>query len=369
MANLNTYKRRRCLLVTDEEDEAPPSPQASPSRPPRPPTPPKDIRHVYNAPFAIYEDWEGTRWTALKGKQVTQPRCLDWPLLRRLKLDKAIETHLKNMGLYKFSQTTPPGLLPLHLEFLCTLNMTADKSELHCRMLNRPCVVTYRIMNEVFGFHPKRLKGIPDTWVAANAWKELTGLPTWTGQGAPSNQLIDSDIGVLHKFLSFCVVGKEQANKVNASEAYMLWCAKRKKKIDATTIIWNQLHTMARHGGFKPSLSPISTALALHFRLYPPTQVPDHLRASVTRPIDRSELKTFVAADFTIIPQAQRPNVRSILLQLNRGEGTSSSARHVLDDDDEDDDAEEEEPAPPPAFVCDPEAGPSNAFSAVPGSL
>ena len=69
----------------------------------------------------------------------------------------------------------------------------------------------------------------------------------------------------MHKFLAYNVSGKEQANKVNANEVYLLCCALRGTKVCISNFIWSAMRQMQTRARTHPSFAPIVTGLAHNF--------------------------------------------------------------------------------------------------------
>ncbi|XP_057802156.1 uncharacterized protein LOC131017422 [Salvia miltiorrhiza] len=152
--------------------------------------------------------------------------------------------------------------------------------------------------------------------------------------------------------------GKDQGNKVNANEVFLLSSAKRKEKICPIYFIWSQLDLIKRRSAFHVSLTPIITCLAIHFKLIPSGAefVPGQ-DSTDFRFIDDKELMrgNFIKDRHTIVPHHKRHCVieysnAKAAAGIAQGAGPSSHS------DDEDEKAEAEPTASPELALTYPDA-------------
>lgn len=272
-----------------------------------------DISKQFGCPFPIYSDEEGTLYTRLRRNPVTPPRYFDWEILDSLGIHDSITEYLVKLSLFDYAVDEIVGYSELCLEMLCTLKINKARNVMKCRLFGEKCSIDIATMNSLFGFSSPHMCATqkPRGFNNEQVWEELTGFPNWSNQGNSSGFLKDPVLVVLHKFIAFNISGKCEANKVNATELFLLWTAKNDRRICATSFLWKHMENIQKRPTGHASFSQIATVLARHFQ----RPFPANLEVVPTRFIDYSELKNGFFLDSTkkFIPFEKRPCVKALL--------------------------------------------------------
>lgn len=198
-------------------------------------------------------------------------------------------------------------------------------------MLGTKYELTLKDMKVFFGFPTSGVKERPSSFNAAQAWYELIGFHNWNPKGTSSKFLRDHALYILHKYLAYTLSGKEQANKVNSTEVYLLWCAKTQTKVCLSTFFWASIQSMVQRAPQHPSFCAFISALAIKLGVIEADgpHPADQTRIPSYR-IDRTKLKRaqIINDDLSLFPPAKRSCVEKLrFLQeatmRTTGEGTS----------------------------------------------
>ncbi|KAH6810667.1 hypothetical protein C2S51_024429 [Perilla frutescens var. frutescens] len=296
----------------------------------------EDLTTRYEAPFHVRTEHEGDLYTKFSKHFVINPRYFDWDLLRDLKIVAKVTKYLKVLGFEDYAKNVDfSGYEALCYEFLCTMYVIDDKKKIGVRMNGRDYQINLTKMKNVFGFPTGGERDRPPTFSVEAAWNELTRFDNWDSSGRPNGYIQDPTLAVVHKFLSYNVSGKEQGNKVNANEVYLLHCALKGKKVCISNFIWATMKTMQTRAGMHPSLAPIVTG---------------------AYSIDFSELKgaQIISDRFTLVLHSKRPcvsrqiNANIARVQGDAGVGSSTGGERDVEMEEEEGEEEEEQPQQPP---------------------
>lgn len=175
--------------------------------------------------------------------------------------------YLKNLCLYKLVEYVNVGYDMLCLKMIVSCDYKSANSSMTCRFLGVEYEVTLKDMHDAFGFSIEEgaFIGVPENFIVNDAWHELTGFHNWNPSGTQAGFIRDGALSFLHKFLAYNISGKQEANRVNSNEVFLLWCAKHKKKVYLSTFAWAQISSIKKRGKSHPSLTHIAAGLARHF--------------------------------------------------------------------------------------------------------
>ncbi|KAL6494076.1 hypothetical protein OROGR_031985 [Orobanche gracilis] len=278
-----------------------------------------DYRARYQAPFLIETEVEGSIYTKFSEKNVTSPRYLDWNLIRNLKLESKVVNYLKTLGLDYYAKNVDfSGYEELAYEFLTTVVVCGDKKKpkISVRMGSEKFVVNLSKMKSVFRFPIGGERVRPLGYNANIDWEDLTGFGNWDSSGMPAGYIKDPALSIVHKFIAYNISGKEQANKVNTTEVFLLSCAKKGIKVCISFFIWSAMIQMKTRPTSHASFCPIITGLAHNFGVLSSTKG-EHDEYEEIEPhyIDFSELKgaQIISDEVTILPAAKRQCVEKFL--------------------------------------------------------
>ncbi|KAL3620468.1 hypothetical protein CASFOL_035380 [Castilleja foliolosa] len=183
----------------------------------------------------VHSPEEDAYYRKFKSIPITEPRCIDWKFLDHVGggLADKIREYLDKMGLEKFANIEYGGYKLLCLEFLSTFNWNKNKNSVKCRLLGQELEITLDVMEEVFDF-PKCVSSDDNQFKDFNTkdeLKELSGFDNWCSSGMSSEFIQDHALAVLHKLLSYSIVGKQRVTNVNTLEVYLFSSVKHGKGV------------------------------------------------------------------------------------------------------------------------------------------
>ncbi|KAH6832869.1 hypothetical protein C2S53_014380 [Perilla frutescens var. hirtella] len=185
-----------------------------------------DYTMRYSYPFLLKCEWENEVFRKFNNSDITRPRYLDWDLIRDLKIAAKVTKYLKNLGLDTFARTVDySGYDYFCYEFLTTMSLSADKKKIGVRMKDREYQINLARMKSVFGFPTGGERERPRGFNVNAVWTKLAGFNNWNSSGMPNGYITDPALAIVYKFLTYNVSGKDQTNKVNSTEVYLLSCA------------------------------------------------------------------------------------------------------------------------------------------------
>lgn len=310
----------------------------------------EDLSLQYGSPFLIASHKEGIRFQGLIINDITSSRYIDWNLMRLLEIEAKVSKYLKALQLFQFANMKYPAYNRLILEFLVSFEYDERaKLQIAFRMKRDRYEVDLKLMKEFFGFSTSGIKERPSTFSVEDAWFQLSGFRNWNPKGTPSKFIQDPALSILHKFIAYNISGKEQANKVNSTEVFLLWCAKKKKKICPSTFIWASIHSTLQRETQHPSFCAFISALAIKLGVINDAEpVPDGQIVVPPYRIDKNELKRaqIIVDERHLMPQAKRSCVEKLRLvqeatmRPNLGGASSSNPNAEIEEEGQEQGAE-----------------------------
>ncbi|KAH6808438.1 hypothetical protein C2S51_029546 [Perilla frutescens var. frutescens] len=306
-----------------------------------------DLRQQYGAPFLITTPNEGNRYLTLRSHEISCPRYIDWKLMRELNLESQIMEYLKVLNMQTFARMQFYAYDNVVLEFLVSFQYDEDERK-SCtfRMFDVHYNLTLAELRDYFDFPTTGIKHLPSDFNAADAWYEISGFRNWNTKGIPRKFIEDPALSVVHKFLAYSISGKEQANKMNSTEVFLLWCAKKGRKVCPSTFILSIIKDAVMRKTQHPSFCAFISALCAKIgALDENAPAPHGYRRLDAHAIDKRELKRaeVIYNEREVRPHAKRTCVGTLKqIQCHTMEvtgGSSSAPREPNEEGDKDEHA------------------------------
>lgn len=198
--------------------------------PPSPPTNLPDIAVQFGAPFAIYHDWEGERYSRFLKIDTIAHYEVNWTDMKTLGLDERFRRALKHFGWEFYADRTIAARLELVREFYSTLTIAENRKSFSARLFDTEFTVKENHFNKIchlqsggstLDFEPRSK--------AHREWAEITGFERYESGNAPSVLIKDPILALLHRFMTITFSGQWEESKVFRSQLYAIHCFREQK--------------------------------------------------------------------------------------------------------------------------------------------
>lgn len=271
-----------------------------------------DIRASFRASFPIYSHDEGVLYHRLKTKRPPVAHYINWEEIAKFGVVSELDSYLKVLGLWKYAHTVWECYSPLCFEFLASMSFATPLTAIFFRLMGKDYQANSKVMFQVFGF--RKDGGITSVrgFDPAEAWKDLTGLDNWRSGGISSGFIRNPTMNILHRFIVYNVIGREDAGKVHKTELFLLHCALKQRKVCPAPFIFASLQNIVSLQSYAAAMPHLATGLAQKFKA-----IPSDFRSSTQTRLEvkylgYSELKhALIARDETsFVPYEERSMVK-----------------------------------------------------------